>query len=55
MQDVQVLPGADIDSDNNLLVAEICDILKKIISSKMENQDGIWKSYLLNDRKGKTA
>jgi hypothetical protein len=29
---VQTLPGADIDSDHNLLVAKICTRLKKIIS-----------------------
>jgi hypothetical protein len=28
---VQTLPGADIDSDHNLLVATICTRLKKII------------------------
>jgi hypothetical protein len=28
---VQTLPGADIDSDHNLLVAKICTRLKKII------------------------
>jgi endonuclease/exonuclease/phosphatase family metal-dependent hydrolase len=29
VKDVQTLPGADIDSDHNLLVAKICTILKK--------------------------
>ena len=28
---VQTLPGADIDSDHNLLVAKVCTRLKKII------------------------
>jgi hypothetical protein len=32
VKDVQTLPGADIDSDHNLLVAKICTRLKKIIS-----------------------
>ena len=31
VKDVQTLPGADIDSDHNLLVANICTRLKRII------------------------
>jgi len=31
VKDVQTLPGADIDSDHNLLVGKICTRLKKII------------------------
>jgi hypothetical protein len=31
VKDVQTLPGADIDSDHNLLVAKICTRLKKIL------------------------
>jgi endonuclease/exonuclease/phosphatase family metal-dependent hydrolase len=31
VKDVLTLPGADIDSDHNLLVAKICTRLKKII------------------------
>jgi hypothetical protein len=31
VKDVQILLGADIDSDHNLLVAKICTRLKKII------------------------
>jgi len=31
VKDVQTLPGADIDSDHNLLLAKICTRLKKII------------------------
>jgi len=31
VKDVQTLPGTDIDSDHNLLVAIICTRLKKII------------------------
>ena len=30
VKDVQTLPGADIDSDHNLLVAKICTSLKKL-------------------------
>jgi len=48
--DVQTLPGADIDSDHNLLVAKICTILKKNIISKREDHNGIWKNYMLNDK-----
>jgi type I site-specific restriction endonuclease len=31
VKDVQTMPGVDIDSDHNLLVATICTSLKKII------------------------
>jgi endonuclease/exonuclease/phosphatase family metal-dependent hydrolase len=31
VKDVQTLPGTDIDSDHNLLVAKICTRLKKIM------------------------
>jgi hypothetical protein len=31
VKDFQTLPGADIDSDHNLLVDKICTRLKKII------------------------
>jgi endonuclease/exonuclease/phosphatase family metal-dependent hydrolase len=31
VKDVQTLPGVDIDSDHNLLVAKICTRLKKLI------------------------
>jgi hypothetical protein len=37
MKDVQTLPGADIDSDHNLLVATICTSLKKIIRIEKGN------------------
>jgi hypothetical protein len=30
VKDVQTMPGADIDSDHNLLVAKICTRLKKV-------------------------
>jgi len=43
---VQTLPGADIDSDNNLLVARICTRLKKIIRfQKRRPQWGLEKMY----------
>jgi endonuclease/exonuclease/phosphatase family metal-dependent hydrolase len=32
VKDVQTMPGGDIDSDHNLLVAMICTRLKKLIS-----------------------
>jgi hypothetical protein len=51
VKDVQTLPGADIDSDHNLLVAKICTRLKEIMRFHKKNQDGIWRSYMLNDRK----
>jgi Ca2+-binding EF-hand superfamily protein len=47
------MPEADIDSDHSLLFAKICTVLKKNIKSKTENQDAIWRSYMLYDRKGK--
>jgi hypothetical protein len=51
VKDVQTLPGTDINSDHNLLAAKICTILKKIIRVHKQKQDGIWRSYMLNDRK----
>jgi hypothetical protein len=45
-QDVQTLPGADIDSDHNLLVAKICTRLKKIITfQKRRPQWDLEKMY----------
>jgi hypothetical protein len=40
VKDVQTLPGADIDSDHNLLVAKICTRLKKII--RFQNRRQQW-------------
>jgi exonuclease III len=40
MKDVQTLPGADIDSDHNLLVAKICTRLKKI--TRFQKQKPRW-------------
>jgi len=31
VKDVKTLPGTDIDSDHNILVAKVCTRLKKII------------------------
>jgi len=46
VKDVQTLPGADIDSDHNLLVAKICTRLKKIIRfQKRRPQWGLEKLY----------
>jgi hypothetical protein len=47
-KDVQTLPGADIDSDHNLLVAKICTRLKK-----RENRNGIWRNYILKNKYGR--
>jgi tRNA A22 N-methylase len=40
---VQTLPGADIDSDHNLLVAKICTRLKKI--ARFQNRRPQDKEY----------
>jgi hypothetical protein len=40
VKDVQPLPGADTDSDHNLLVAKICTRLKKII--RIQKQKPRW-------------
>ena len=48
---VQTLSEADIDSAHNLLVTKICTRLKKIIRSQKRKQDGICRSYMLNNRK----
>jgi len=47
VKDVQTLPGADIDSDHNLLlVAKICTRFKKIIRfQKRTPQRGLEKLY----------
>jgi hypothetical protein len=46
VKDVQTLPGADIDSDHNLLVAKICTRLKKIIRfQKGRTQRDVEKLY----------
>jgi endonuclease/exonuclease/phosphatase family metal-dependent hydrolase len=37
VKDVQTLPGADIDSDHNLLVTKICTRFKKIIRFQKRN------------------
>jgi hypothetical protein len=48
VKDVQTMPGADIDSDHNLLVAKICTRLKKIMRFHKRKQSGIWRSYMLD-------
>jgi hypothetical protein len=53
VKDVQTLPGADIDSHHSILVANICTRLKKIILFQKQNQDGIWRSNMCNDRECK--
>jgi hypothetical protein len=45
MKDVQTLPGADVDSDHNLLVAKICTILKKIIRFQGKQRCHLEKLY----------
>ena len=50
VKDVQTLPGADIDSDHNLLFAKFRTRLKKIINSRKTYLDGIWRSYTLKDK-----
>jgi hypothetical protein len=51
VKDVQTLPGADIDSDHNLLVAKICTRLKKIIRfQKRRPQWDLEKLYTQKQR-----
>jgi hypothetical protein len=48
---VSTLPGADIDSDHNLLVAKICTRLKKIIRfQKRISRWDLEKSYAQRQR-----
>jgi hypothetical protein len=48
VEDVQTLPGADIDSDHNLLVAKVCTGLKKIIRFQSRRpQWDLEKLYIL--------
>jgi hypothetical protein len=43
---MQTLPGADIDSDHNLLVDKICARLKKIVRfQKRIPRWDVWKLY----------
>ena len=42
IRDVKTLPGADIDSDHNLLVAEVQTRKKAIKNLGRGNQNGIW-------------
>jgi len=51
MKHEQALPGANIDSDHNILIAKTCSMLKKIINFQKAKLDEIWGSYILNNRK----
>jgi hypothetical protein len=46
--DVQIQPGADIDSDHNLLVAKICTRLKSII--RFQKRKPVWDLEKLQDQ-----
>jgi hypothetical protein len=47
VKDVQTLPGANIDSDHNLLVAKFCTILKKITRfQRRRPQSDLEKLYI---------
>jgi hypothetical protein len=51
VKNVQTLPGADIDSDHNLLLATFCSRLKKIISfQKRRPQWDLEKFYTQQPR-----
>jgi type I site-specific restriction endonuclease len=51
VKDVQTLPGADIDSDHNSLVAKICTSLKKILRiQKRRQQWDLEKLYAQRQR-----
>ena len=43
IRDVKTLPGTGIDSDHNLLVAEVQTRLKAIKKLGRGNQNGIWR------------
>jgi len=51
MKHEQALPGANTDSDHNILIAKTCSMLKKIINFQKAKLDEIWGSYILNNRK----
>jgi len=53
VNDVQTMPGADIDSDHNLLVAKICTRLKKFIRfQKRRPQWDLEKLYVQQQSAG---
>jgi hypothetical protein len=52
-RDVWSVPGAVCDSGHKLLVAKIHTRFKKIIKFQKGKQEGIWRSYVLKDRKCK--
>jgi hypothetical protein len=47
-EEVQTLPGADVDSDHKLLVARICIRVKKIIKCQKEKQR--WDLHTLHSQ-----
>jgi hypothetical protein len=49
VKDVQTLPGADIDFAHNLLIAKICNSLKKII--RFHKQKPRWDLEKLYDQR----
>jgi hypothetical protein len=51
VNEVQTLPGADIDSGHNLLVAKICTRLKKIIRFHKRKPRWDLDKLYVNDRK----
>jgi exonuclease III len=53
VKDVQTLPGADIDSDHNLLVAKICTRFKKII--RFQKRRSQWDLEKLYTQRQKSA
>jgi len=51
VKDVQTMPGADIDSDHNLLVVKICTRMKKFIRfQKRRPQWDLEKLYVQRQR-----
>jgi len=52
-KDVRTVRGVGCDSDHKLLVAKIRTRFKKIIKFQKGKQEGIWRSYVLRDRKCK--
>ena len=55
VKDVQTLPVADIDSEHNLLVAKICTSLKKIIRFQIEDNNVIWRNYILKKKSARCS
>jgi hypothetical protein len=51
VKDVQTQPGADTDSDHNLLVAKICTSLKRII--RLQKRKSVWDLEKLQPQRQK--